>query len=108
MKPVLKLAAAAVLLAALLGASTPKPTIQQALDAIAARAPIDLMSQGAPGMAIAITDRTHLLRIITIGYANVAEKKPITSVRGRTNGCSKPHVACHHRMSARVGARAHR
>jgi CubicO group peptidase (beta-lactamase class C family) len=79
MKTRLTLATAALLVTALLGASAPKPTIQQALDAIAAQAPVDLATQGAPGMAIAITDRNHLLRIITVGYANVAAQERVTA-----------------------------
>lgn len=75
---VVRVAAAAALVVASVGASAPKPTVQQALDAIAAQAPGDMAAQGAPGMSIAITDRKHVLRIITIGYANVAQKRPVT------------------------------
>lgn len=75
---VLRAIAAAALLAASLGASASKPTLEQTLDAIAAQAPGDMASQGSPGMSLAITDRKHLLRIITVGYANVAEQRPVT------------------------------
>lgn len=54
------------------------PSMEDALDAIAAYAPQALSEQGAPGMSVAITDRHHTLRIITVGYANLEEKAPVT------------------------------
>ncbi|MBV8529689.1 MAG: beta-lactamase family protein [Candidatus Eremiobacteraeota bacterium] len=46
------------------------PTLEAALDAIAAYAPQAMRDQGTPGLSVAITDRTHSLRIISLGYAN--------------------------------------
>jgi CubicO group peptidase (beta-lactamase class C family) len=55
------------------------PTLAQALDAISAFAPQALARQGAPGVSIAITDATHTLRIITLGYADAEAKTPVTA-----------------------------
>jgi D-alanyl-D-alanine carboxypeptidase len=60
------------------GNSAPPPTMQDALRQIAAYAPQALAEQGAPGMSVAITDRTHTLRILTVGYANIDAKTPVT------------------------------
>jgi len=49
-----------------------------ALAAIAAYAPQALKEQGAPGMSVAITDRTHVLQLLTLGYANLEAKAPVT------------------------------
>ncbi len=54
------------------------PTIDDALAAIRAYAPRAMAEQGAPGLSVAITDRTHTLAIITLGYANVDAKTPVT------------------------------
>ncbi|HLI95147.1 MAG TPA: serine hydrolase [Candidatus Baltobacteraceae bacterium] len=54
------------------------PSIDDALRQIEAYAPQALQDQGAPGMSVAITDRTHTLRIITVGYANLDAKTPVT------------------------------
>jgi CubicO group peptidase (beta-lactamase class C family) len=54
------------------------PTIDDALRQIETYAPQALQEQGAPGMSVAITDRTHTLRIITVGYANLDAKTPVT------------------------------
>lgn len=55
------------------------PTLGQALDAISAFAPQALAQQGAPGVSIAITDATHTLRVITLGYADAESKTPVTA-----------------------------
>ena len=54
------------------------PTIQAALDAIAGYAPRAMREQGTPGLAIAITDRTQTLRVITLGFANVETQARVT------------------------------
>lgn len=54
------------------------PTMDDALRQIEAYAPVALADQGAPGVSIAITDRTHTLRIITLGFANLDAKSPVT------------------------------
>lgn len=54
------------------------PSMDDALRAIEAYAPQALQEQGAPGMSVAITDRTHTLKIITVGYANLDAKTPVT------------------------------
>jgi len=54
------------------------PTLDAALAAIRAYAPQALREQGAPGMSVAITDRTHTVAIITVGMADVASKTPVT------------------------------
>lgn len=59
--------------------AAPKPpTLEQTLNAISAYAPKALAEQGAPGVSIAITDATHTLRVITIGYADAEAKAPVT------------------------------
>lgn len=58
-------------------AQTP-PSMEDALKQIEAFAPQALQEQGAPGMTVAITDRTHTLRIITLGYANLDAKTRVT------------------------------
>jgi D-alanyl-D-alanine carboxypeptidase len=55
------------------------PSIQAALDAIAAYAPSAMREQGTPGLSVAITDRTHTLRIITLGVANRETQAPVTA-----------------------------
>jgi len=55
------------------------PSIDDALRQIATYAPQALQEQGAPGMSVAITDRTHTLRILTFGYANLDAKTPVTA-----------------------------
>ncbi len=54
------------------------PTLDAALARIGAYAQAALAEQGAPGMALAITDKTHTLKIFTLGYANVASQAPVT------------------------------
>ncbi len=54
------------------------PSMDDALRNIEAYAPQALQEQGAPGMSVAITDRRHTLRIITLGYANLEAKTPVT------------------------------
>jgi len=54
------------------------PSLDAALDAIAAYAPVAMREQGAPGLSVAITDRSHTLRIITLGYANRESQAPVT------------------------------
>ncbi len=60
-------------------AQTHGPTMDDALAAIRAYAPQALREQGAPGMSVAITDRTHTLAIITTGVADLASKSPVTA-----------------------------
>ncbi len=55
------------------------PTIDDAIAAIKAYAPKALEQQGAPGMSVAITDRTHTIAIITVGMADVASKTPVSA-----------------------------
>jgi CubicO group peptidase (beta-lactamase class C family) len=59
-------------------ASAGKPTPESALAAISSWAPQALAQQMAPGMVLAITDRTHTLRVIALVYANVDSKQPVT------------------------------
>ncbi len=56
----------------------PAPSIDDALAAIRAYAPEAMAEQGTPGLSIAVTDRTHTLAIITLGYANVEAHTPVT------------------------------
>lgn len=58
--------------------STAPPSVNDALAAIRAYAPQAMAEQGTPGLAVAITDRTHTLAIITEGYANVDSRAPVT------------------------------
>jgi CubicO group peptidase (beta-lactamase class C family) len=37
-----------------------------------------LAEQGAPGMSLALTDKTHTLKIYAVGYANLAAQAPVT------------------------------
>ncbi len=60
-------------------AATAPPSQQDALKVIAAYAPQALKEQGAPGMSVAITDRTHVIALLTLGYANVDAKAPVTA-----------------------------
>src|SRR5438270_4800517 len=55
-----------------------KPTIDDALGQIERYAGQALQEQGAPGMSVAITDRKHTLRILTLGYANLDAKMQVT------------------------------
>ncbi len=50
-----------------------------ALDAVSQYAPAAMRQQGTPGLSVAITDRTHTLRIITLGYANRETREPVTA-----------------------------
>lgn len=59
-------------------AASSAPTMSAALAAIAAYAPAALRNQGTPGLSVAITDRKRTLRIITLGYANVDARTPVT------------------------------
>jgi D-alanyl-D-alanine carboxypeptidase len=54
------------------------PTVADALAAIRAFAPRAMEEQGTPGLSVAITDRTHALAIVTLGYANVDTRAPVT------------------------------
>jgi D-alanyl-D-alanine carboxypeptidase len=56
----------------------PAPAMADAIAAIEAAAPAAMAYQGTPGLSIAITDATHTIRIITLGYANVDTKAPVT------------------------------
>jgi D-alanyl-D-alanine carboxypeptidase len=74
------LLAAACAASSLPAAAQPSaPTLDEALNAIRAYAPQALREQGAPGMAVAITDRTHTLAIVTAGLADVASSTPVTA-----------------------------
>ncbi len=53
--------------------------MDEAIAAIRAFAPQALKDQGAPGMSVAITDRTHTLAVITVGMADVASKTPVSA-----------------------------
>ena len=53
-------------------------SLADALAAIRAYAPRAMAEQGTPGLSIAVTDRAHTLAIITLGYANVDAKIPVT------------------------------
>lgn len=55
------------------------PSIDDALRQIEAYAPVALADQGAPGMSVAITDRQHTLRVLTLGFANADAKTPVTA-----------------------------
>src|SRR5215469_7419278 len=59
-------------------AAAPAPSMDDAISAIAAFGPRALAEQGAPGMSVAITDRTHTIKILTFGYANLDSKAPVT------------------------------
>jgi len=76
--------AACALFALLLAAPSPafasaSPSYDAALDAIAAYAPRAMHEQGTPGLSIAITDSTHTLRVITLGYADSDTQTPVTT-----------------------------
>src|SRR5579875_156852 len=73
--------ALAVLTTALLGSSSADaaaPTTGDAIAAIQAFGPRALAEQGAPGMSVTITDRTHTLAVLTFGYSNVEARTPVT------------------------------
>jgi CubicO group peptidase (beta-lactamase class C family) len=55
-----------------------EPTQADALAAIRAFAPIAMERQGTPGLAVAITTRQGTVDVITLGYADVAAKAPVT------------------------------
>ncbi len=55
------------------------PSMDDALKQIQTYAGQALQEQGAPGMSVAITDRTRTLRILTLGYANLDAKTPVTA-----------------------------
>jgi D-alanyl-D-alanine carboxypeptidase len=75
---VASLAIAVLPLAAVAQTPSPPPSLDAAIAAIAASAPAAMAYQGTPGLAIAITDRTHTVRILTFGYANVDAKTPVS------------------------------
>ncbi len=54
------------------------PTMEAALDAIAAYAPEAMQAQGTPGLSVAITDRNRTLRVITLGFANRETQAAVT------------------------------
>ena len=56
----------------------PAPTIDDALAAIERYAPVAMANQQTPGLSVAITGRSRTLRVITLGYANVDAKTPVT------------------------------
>ena len=55
------------------------PSMDDALRQIETYASQALEEQGAPGMSVAITDRKHTLRVLTLGYANLDAKTPVTA-----------------------------
>lgn len=57
---------------------SPPPTMDDALSAIERYAPVAMADQQTPGLSVAITDRSKTLRVITLGYANVDAKAPVT------------------------------
>lgn len=71
-------AASAVALIAPSSQSADSPTTDDAIAAIQAYGQRALAEQGAPGMSVAITDRTHTLRVLTFGYSNAEAKTPVT------------------------------
>lgn len=73
------LASATALSASAALAQTPAPpTMDDAIAAIEAYAPVAMANQGTPGLSVAITDRGKTIKIITLGYANVDAKLPVT------------------------------
>jgi D-alanyl-D-alanine carboxypeptidase len=54
------------------------PSRADALAAIAAYAPRALAEQGTPGLSVVVTDATHVVDTLTLGYANLAAKTPVT------------------------------
>jgi D-alanyl-D-alanine carboxypeptidase len=60
------------------GAAQTAPTQAQALAAIRAFAPVAMERQGTPGLSVAITDAKGTIDVITLGYANVDAKTPVT------------------------------
>jgi len=52
--------------------------MDDAIAAIEAYAPAAMAHQGTPGLSVAITDRNKTVHIITLGYANVDAKAPVT------------------------------
>ncbi|MGH7736609.1 MAG: serine hydrolase domain-containing protein [Candidatus Tyrphobacter sp.] len=77
MRALLSVVAAVALLAPTPRTGGP-PTMDDALAAIRAYAPLAMEQQGTPGLSVAITDRTHTLAIITLGYSNRAAQTPVT------------------------------
>ncbi|HUY40744.1 MAG TPA: serine hydrolase domain-containing protein [Candidatus Dormibacteraeota bacterium] len=67
-----------ITLAAAAPPARPGPSLDDAIAAIRAYAPEAMAEQGTPGLSVAITDRTHTLAIVTLGYANLAAKTPVT------------------------------
>ena len=53
--------------------------MDDAIAAIKAYAPTALAQQGAPGMSVAITDKTHTIAIVTAGMADIASKTPVSA-----------------------------
>lgn len=68
----------ALLCAAPVSAAGNAPSMDDALSRIAQYAPQALQEQGAPGMVLSITDATHTLRILPLGYADLTAKIPVT------------------------------
>jgi D-alanyl-D-alanine carboxypeptidase len=71
-------AALTAVAAAAAPARLPAPTMDDALTAIERYAPVAMANQQTPGLSVAITDRSKTLRVITLGYANVDAKTPVT------------------------------
>ena len=77
-----RIAAASVLMAMVASPATAsaqtRPSIDDALAAIRAYAPTAMEYQGTPGLSVAITDRGKTLSVLTLGYANVDARTPVT------------------------------
>jgi CubicO group peptidase (beta-lactamase class C family) len=83
-RPFAALAAAAIFAlqlpaGAIAAAPAAAPTMDDAIAAIEAYAPAAMAYQGTPGLSVAITDRGKTIKIITLGYANVDAKAPVTT-----------------------------
>jgi D-alanyl-D-alanine carboxypeptidase len=71
-------AAVAIAVPAAVAAQSSRPSLDDAVAAIAAYAPAAMAYQGTPGLSVAITDRTKTIRILTFGYADVDAGTPVT------------------------------
>jgi CubicO group peptidase (beta-lactamase class C family) len=70
--------ASAIALIAPSSRAADEPTTDDAIAAIQAFGQRALTEQGAPGMSVTITDRTHTLRVLTFGYSNADAKTMVT------------------------------
>lgn len=72
-----RLTAAVCLLTSLAGAQS-RPNWDAAYNLIDSYVARQMKAEQVPGLVLAITDRNHLIRIRTYGYADVRTKQPIT------------------------------